>query len=286
MSFFHFLELLRPWQFSLPVIVVFGFLGITYYRGSRIKSDGFWHQTSFWAGLLLTYIVLHTKFDYYSQYMFFMHRIQHLVLHHFGPFFICLAAPWPAIMRGLGEKQSARLRLFLHQKFLNPVYAFFQHPVIAVILFAGLIAFWLNPEIHFYAMLNASLYQLMNWSMFIDGLIFWWLILNPADKAGGARIGYGGRIIMLVAISPPQILIGAYITFSKSIIYDIYSVCGRAWPMAPMTDQTLGGLITWIPANMMSVLALIIVLRFLFKKSAGKSSATTSSTTRWNSLPG
>ncbi len=255
---------LTPWQPSLLVIILFAALAISYFRGSRIKSDGFWRQLSFWAGLLLSYIVLHTRFDYYAQYMFFIHRLQHLVLHHIGPFLICLAAPWRNIMRGLGKPLSARLQLLLHHKILRWLTGFFQQPVIAVLLFIGLIIFWLNPEIHFYAMLNASLYQLMNWSMFIDGLLFWWLILNPANKTDGARVSYGGRIFMLIAIVPPQILIGAYITFSKSIIYDIYSVCGRAWPMAPMTDQTIGGIITWIPASMMSVLSTILVLYYLF----------------------
>jgi len=263
MSFSSYLEMLVPWQFSPLLVLIFAGLAIAYFRGSRIQSDGFWHQFSFWLGLILCYIVLHTKFDYYAQYMFFMHRLQHLVLHHLGPFFICLAAPWGCLMRGLGTKQSARINTLLHFKGLRWFYLFFQNPVIAMLLFVGLIAFWLNPEIHFYAMLNESLYQIMNWSMLIDGLLFWWLILNPMSKADGARVRYGGRILMLIVIVPLQTLIGAYITFSKSIVYDIYSVCGRAWPMNPMTDQIYGGLITWIPAAMMSVPALLIVIYYI-----------------------
>ena len=55
-------------------------------------------------------------------------------------------------------------------------------------------------------------------------------------------------------------LLGAYLTFSNDIVFDVYAVCGRAWPLAPLTDQRLGGLITWIPATMMSVLAVLIIL--------------------------
>ena len=259
----QFLGYLKPWQPSFLVVVFFVFFAVAYIRGNRLKADGFWRQLSFWLGLSLAYIVLYTRFDYYAQYMFFMHRIQHLALHHLGPFFICLAAPWSTILRGITPKNSPKFTIFIHNKIFHWLYVFFQNPIIAVSLFVGLIALWLDPEIHFYAMLNEHLYQLMNWSMFIDGLLFWWLILDPMSKSQGARVGFGGRILMLIAIVPPQIFIGAHITFAKDIIYDIYSVCGRAWPMAPMDDQMIGGIITWIPATMMSVVAMIVVLHHL-----------------------
>ena len=56
-------------------------------------------------------------------------------------------------------------------------------------------------------------------------------------------------------------ILGAWIVFSRGMVYDVYEVCGRAWPMPPETDQLLGGLLTWIPAAMMSVLGLLVVVR-------------------------
>lgn len=257
---------LRPWQPSLLAIVFFGALAVLYWRGVRKGGgNGFWHQVAFWLGLSLCYIVLHTRFDYYAQYMFFMHRIQHLVLHHLGPFLLCLSAPGAILMRGLGEPWAGRVRRLQHHPLVWRLYLLLQNPFVASVLFVGLIAFWLNPQIHFYAMLNESLYMIMNWSMFLDGLLFWWLVLDPASKAQGARVSYGARIAMLILVAPAQIVIGAYIAYSKTVIYDVYSVCGRAWPMAPIDDQTVGGLVTWIPAAMMSVLAMVIVIRFMFK---------------------
>jgi len=78
---------------------------------------------------------------------------------------------------------------------------------------------------------------------------------------GHHAAAYGTRIIMLWAIMLPQIAIGAYIALSSTILYTSYSVCGRAWPIAPMTDQDIGGLITWIPAAMMSAVGALVVLR-------------------------
>ncbi|HBP69003.1 MAG TPA: cytochrome c oxidase assembly protein, partial [Alcanivorax sp.] len=59
------------------------------------RAPSVWRALSFFTGLLLCYAVIHTQFDYYARYMFFMHRIQHLVLHHLGAFLIALANPLP-----------------------------------------------------------------------------------------------------------------------------------------------------------------------------------------------
>ena len=68
----------------------------------------------------------------------------------------------------------------------------------------------------------------------------------------------------------PQILLGAYVTFTRRDLYPIYSVCGRAFGgISPATDQYLGGLITWIPSSMMSVVAALIAMRnWIFRRRA------------------
>ncbi|PSQ93123.1 MAG: hypothetical protein BRD57_01910 [Proteobacteria bacterium SW_6_67_9] len=148
-----------------------------------------------------------------------------------------------------------------------------QQPAIACILFVGIIVFWLMPEIHFDAMLSVDRYRLMNASVFGEGLLFWWLIVDPRGRAH-AGLSFGLRILMLWAVMIPQIAIGAYIALSPSVLYDVYAVCGRAWPLDPITDQQLGGLLTWIPAAMMSVLGMLVVLRLWLHESTGHTDAT------------
>ena len=108
----------------------------------------------------------------------------------------------------------------------------------------------------------------MNWSMYLDGLLFWWLMLNPRISDGVVTLRYGWRIIILLLIMVPQIILGASITLSKDMIFDVYEVCGRAWPLDPMTDQIVGGIVTWIPPAMMSVVGVLIMLFYIGR--AGK----------------
>ena len=256
-----------PWEISWPAqLSVWGAL-LIYWNGLRNSKPeelpGTGSVMAFVIGIVLIYLVTQTRFDYWSQYMFFVHRGQHLVLHHLAPFLIALALPAAVLGRGIPDpvKGWFARRALLRMLWIR-TYRLLQQPFIACLLFVGLIAFWLTPQIHFDAMLSSKLYWVMNWSMALDGLLFWWLMFERGTLGITPRLGYGTRVLLLAAVMMPQIIIGASMTFADTVWFDVYSVCGRAWPIEPMTDQLLGGLITWIPAAMMSVVGALIVLRF------------------------
>lgn len=265
-------EFLQPYIVSPLTLIGFAVVLALYLRGLVLarrqrRRIGILRPVGFLLGLVLCYGVMQTRFDYFAQYMFFMHRLQHLVLHHLGPFLIALAAPWTVLGLGLPAGPRERwLKPLWRHPWTQGLYGFVQHPVIAPVLFVGLIFFWLMPSIHFDAMLNLTLYHVMNWSMLLDGLLFWWLMLDPRDTDRFGTLSFSKRIVILMLIMFPQIVLGAYIALSGREIYDVYDVCGRAWPIASETDQRLGGLITWIPAAMMSVLGIVAVLRFMHQR--------------------
>ena len=250
-----------PWEPSALVVVVFALAVWLYWRGARRSPvTAPWHrQLLFWVGLLIVYTGLHTRLDYYAEHEFFIHRIQHMGLHHMGPFLIALAYPGVTMRRGLPAAWRKR--------WLQPVLAsapvrwFFDvllNPFVAALLFVGLIYLWLWPAVHFDAMLDWRLYRVMNFSMAADGMLFWWLILDHRPRPP-ARLSPGVRVFVALAVILPQILIGAYISFTTTDLYPIYSLCGRAFAGMPaLMDQHLGGLILWIPSSMMSVLAALI----------------------------
>lgn len=258
---------ITPWEPQPWLIVLFALVAACYLRGlvRRRRARDVVPALAFLLGLLSMYVVMQTYVDYYAQYMFFIHRAQHLILHHLGPFLIALSMPTAILAAGAPNWLNRGMRGL---GALPPVmwsYRFVQHPLISALLFVGLIYFWLTPSIHFTAMLSARDYWLMNLSMAVDGLLFWWFMLDPRAP-GTTRTTYsvGLRIIVLWAVMPPQIAIGAYIALAPDTVYDVYAVCGRAFPISPIVDQQLGGLITWIPAAMMSVVATLILLRFGF----------------------
>jgi putative membrane protein len=136
---------------------------------------------------------------------------------------------------------------------------FLQHPLVAPALFVGLLYFWLIPAIHTRVMLDANLYELMNWSMAINGVMFWSLILDSRPKPP-ARLSHLVRGALILAIELPQMVLGAILSLSMSDYYPVYTICGRVMDMTALNDQHLGGLIIWLPGTLTSFAAMIVVL--------------------------
>jgi len=248
---------LLPWDFSPTVLVCCGSLVLLFNRGVRLlaargTATSRWRQFSFYLGMVLIYIPLQTRYDYYAQHMFWMHRLQHFLLHDFASFLVALAVPWPLLGAGLPAGLHAPLRRLWESRAVRSLYAVATQPLIAFVLFVGLIYLWLWPSVHFRAMLSLQEYKAMNWSVAVDGLLFWSLILDPRSREEGA-------LALLTMV--PETIIGAYLSLHTGIVYTVYAVCGRLWPIDAITDQQLGGLIVWIPASMMCSAAALIVLR-------------------------
>ena len=137
-----------------------------------------WRKACFVLGVLSFYVVLQTRIDYYAQHLFFAHRWAHFVLHHAGAFLIALGMSGPALYAGMPDF----LKPLVTARPVQAVLDVLQHPAIAPVLFVGLLYFWLIPSIHTRVMLDANLYMVMNWTMAINGVMFWSLVLDSRPK--------------------------------------------------------------------------------------------------------
>jgi putative membrane protein len=252
-----------PWDFAWPEYLAAALSLLWFCRGVALAPAAarppIWRRIAFFLGLGVLYAVLQTHFDYMAQHMFFLNRAQHVAMHHLGPFLIALAWPGEAIRRGMPRC----LRPIVESPTIASVVRFLQQPLLAAFLFVGLFYFWLIPSVHFRAMLDVRLYALMNWSMVVDGILFWCLVLDPRAKPP-ARLSFGARAGLAFAVMFPQILLGAIITFSHTDLYPYYDFCGRLFPsISALNDQHIGGIVMWIPPAMMSVIAVLLVLNAL-----------------------
>lgn len=252
-----------PWEFAPLQYLSFWLAAWWYGRGvatsPAAEKPAIWRTVCFGAGMAATYAVLLTRFEYMAEHMFFLNRFQHIVMHHIGPMLIVLGWPAGMIRRGMPQ-QLCRLT---EAGWLRRVFHWIQQPILAAVLFVGLIYLWLIPSVHFLAMIDPQIYAVMNWSMVVDGILFWSLILDPRPSPP-ARISFLARAGLAMAVMFPQILAGAVITFSSQDLYEFYHWCGRIYPnIGAARDQMFGGLILWIPPAMMSVIGLLLVLNFM-----------------------
>ena len=248
-----------PWEFSWSIYLATALTLAWFVRGLKIlpkaQRPPLWRLICFVLGVASFWIVLQTRIDYYAQHMFFVHRWAHFVLHHFGAFFIALGMSGPVIWAGLPDF----LKPVVASRPVQATVSFLQHPVVAPFLFVGLLYVWLIPGIHTRVMLDTNLYELMNWSMALNGVMFWSLILDSRAKPP-ARLSHLMRAGLILVIELPQMVLGAILSLTERDIYPVYTICGRVLDMTALNDQHYGGLIIWLPGTLTSFAAMIVVL--------------------------
>src|SRR3954463_4935698 len=248
-----------PWEFSWPEHLATALTLAWFIRGLNIlpkhQHPPLWRLICFIAGVASFWIVLPTRIDYYAQHMFFVHRWAHFVLHHFGAFFIAMGMSGQVVFAGMPDF----LKPLVKSRPVRATLDVLQHPAMAPFLFVGLLYFWLIPQIHTRVMLDANLYELMNWTMAVNGVMFWSLILDSRAKPP-ARLSHLMRALLILVIELPQMVLGAILSLTERDIYPVYTICGRVMDMTALNDQHYGGLIIWLPGTLTSFAAMIVVL--------------------------
>jgi putative membrane protein len=257
------LPYLLPFVFNAPVFLACWCTLIWYFRGmSRLlptQRPGLVRRTFFLTGLAAIYFVLQTHFEYAAQHMFFLNRVQAVTIGMIAPF--CIAIGW--VSAPLQAGIPAWLLKICQSRGMARVSKILCHPLPSMAIFLITSDIWLLPKIHFAAMLNPTLYAVMNLSCLGGGLLFWLVVLDPRPYPVSrfsflARAGAGFLVMF------PQIAVSSYIALTTADLYSFYSICGRLFPsISPAYDQMLGGMIQWIPPGMMNTAALIIGLNAL-----------------------
>jgi putative membrane protein len=249
-----------PWDFIWTDYLCIAFPLAWYLRGLWLTPAGnrphVLRRVAFLTGVALIYAVTQTRFVYFAQHMFFLNRIQQLGMHHIGPVLVALGWPGETIARGMPQFMHRLIRM----RWLQAVLRVVQQPLVAGAVFVGLLALWLIPAVHLPAMISPVLYDTMNLSMVIDGLLFWFLILDPRPTPEAAH-SYATRLITVILVCFPEMLIGALLSFTTTSIYAYYDLCGRLLPsIGALEDQHIGGIVIWIPGSLISSAAFMIIM--------------------------
>jgi putative membrane protein len=257
---------LHAWEFS-PDIVIGSLVVVALYIAglrrlhARAAGPSAWRALGFLGGVGLLFLALQSPLDALSEHLFFVHQIQHLLVHSVAPMLIMLAAPQGALIAG----SPAALRKFvigpvMTNHPLRATFRFISRPPAATLLFIGTLFVWQYPAYHDAAVLDDGVHYAMHVSMLFAGLVFFWSVFDSRPAPLGAS--YGTRMAMITAAILASILLGAATTFKATPLYPAYDALGRLWGMDALTDERLGGIIIWIPGSMMCAIAALVVIRF------------------------
>jgi len=234
--------------------------GIRHLQG-RIVSRS--HCFAFTLGILALVIALMSPLDLLAGVLFSAHMTQHLLLMLIAPPLLVLgrielALLWalPLPLRrviGHGWRKAAGLRF---------VAGLLSRPVSVWLLASAAMWFWHIPGPYAWAFYNPIIHILEHLSFLLTFLAFWALALRPISRD---KSGHGVALMLLITFAMESALLGALLVFAGHPFYAVHmEEVSRQLPqfladLSALQDQQLAGLIMWVPAGMVQLVAPIAV---------------------------
>jgi cytochrome c oxidase assembly factor CtaG len=253
--------ILSAWRFEPQILLGLVLLAALYGGGlhdlarrGRRHTISRWHIASFVSGLLALLLALESPLDTFDTRLFAIHMAQHLLLLMVAPPLLLLGKPVPVLLRGLPRSLVRRVaRAHARTPWLRRLTRRLTSPLVTWPLYVGDLLVWHMPTPYAATLQQASVHVLEHLCFLGTGLLFWWVIVEPLP--GPPRLHHGVRLLYAWATVLPTTALGALFTFAGTPWYPFYAAEPRLWGISVLDDQRLGGLLMWLPGDMMYVVA-------------------------------
>ena len=271
------------WQVT-PIAIVALTVGIGYEIGLRWLAH---RQTpehrratrrrswAFYAGLTGLILVVSGPLERWAMTRLSIHMVLHIVEMFYLPPLLIIGAPWVPLLFAIPVDQRRRLLRWYYRPSWPPglrgTWAMVSNPIVAIVLFNGLMVVWHLPVVFDWA---ASHGWVMDWlmgpSFVLVGLLFWRIILpsHPWGPRGSTRIQIGAIVVTAFEM---LILAMAMSIFTKAPWYSMNLAMDG--PVAALRDQRFAAGILWICGDFWAIPALIYVGYRIYGKDGGVSAS-------------
>jgi putative membrane protein len=235
-------------------------------RAGRGRGIAPWRAGCFAAGLLALAAALVSPVDALGEVLFSAHMVQHLLLMMVAAPLLVLgdavtAALWalPAVAR------RAVGRAWRRSRALGPLRVAWdaaRRPLPAWLLHVGTLWAWHAPAPYESAVGHPAVHVAEHATFLVTSVLFWLALADPRPRR---RLGFGAAVAYLFAAGLQGTALGALIAVATRPWYSVYLATTAPWGLTPLEDQQLAGLLMWIPAGLVYVVALgvelVLVLR-------------------------
>lgn len=116
-------------------------------------------------------------------------------------------------------------------------------PLVAGSLYAVTVVAWHVPESFDFIVRHRPAHVAGHLSLMVAGVILWWPVLAPLERH---RLPYLGRMAYLFLAGLVTKAVGAFVTLSEGVLYEVYPEGTRLFGLTPVADQQWGGLVMWV----------------------------------------
>ena len=252
-------DLARAWSFEPLVTVTLGISALLFAIGlhrlwreaRKRRSIRTWEALCFAGGWLALFVALVSPLHAWGRVLFAAHMSQHEVLMLVAAPLLVLGRPLIAFLWALPLNWSRRIGNVAKIGWINRVWRALTIPLVAWLVHAIALWVWHIPVLFEAVLHNEAVHTAQHLSFLLSALLFWWALIHGPQGA----MGYGAAVLYLFTTSIHSGALGALITIAGSVWYPSYVGLTSSWGLTPLEDQQLGGLIMWIPAGLVYVIA-------------------------------
>jgi putative membrane protein len=227
---------LPPWHLHLDVWLLFASVEALYLvalrrrrRSTGSPGASARKATLFSLGVAVLWLgadwPLH---DLAEGYLYSMHMVQHLLF--------TLVAP-PLLIAGLPDWL---LREILRPRAVSRVVRFLTRPLVALIVFNGVLLFSHWPAVVDASVRSEPLHFGLHVLIVASAFVMWWPVMSPLPEM--PALPAPGQMLYLFLQSLAPTVPASFLTFGSTPLYPVYASFPRIWGIDALTDQLIAGL--------------------------------------------
>jgi len=202
------------------------------HRRERGDEDPEWRRraTFFSFGVLVLWVGADWPIhDLAERYLYSVHMVQHLLF--------TLVAP-PLLLAGMPPRL---LRLMLRPRPVQRAFRFFTRPLVALILFNGVLLFTHWPAVVDVSVRSEGLHFGLHVVLVFSALAMWWPVMSPMPEM--PPLSPPGQMLYLFLQSLAPTIPASFLTLGSTLLYPVYGTFPRIWGISAHSDQLVAGLI-------------------------------------------
>jgi putative membrane protein len=256
-------DLWRTWALEPGVLAPVALIAILYSIGARrARGVSIRELACFWAGWFFLAASLISPLHPLGEALFSAHMAQHEILMLLAAPLLVLSRPLIPVLWSLPIGWRRSLGLLSKLTAVQRGWFWLTRPSIAWWIHAAALWVWHAPQLFQATLRNEWVHAAQHLSFFASALLFWWSLFYASNRAS-----YGASFLYIFTTAVHTSILGALLTFSNRVWYPTYSDSTAAWGLTPLEDQQLGGLIMWIPANLVYLGAGLAVFALWLRES-------------------
>jgi putative membrane protein len=259
-------DLWAAWSFEPFVVIGLALSAWLYRRGARRMANRSLYDLesfAFFAGWLALVIALVSPLDRLGAALFSAHMTQHEVLMLIAAPLLVLGRPLAPFLLALPAHWRRELTAPWKAGMARRGWRLLVSPFIAWLIHAAVLWIWHAPALFQATLESESVHAAQHLCFLVSALLFCEALIHGRER----RLGYGAAVVYVFTTAVHTSALGALLTFSPTLWYSAYQETTAAWGVTPMEDQQLGGLIMWVPAGVVYLVAGLLLFAFWLRES-------------------